>query len=411
MSALRGLRDRFEATAGGLSPVFWAIWWGTLVNRLASFVGVFLSLYLVQVRGLDAAAAGRIVALFGLGGLVAAPVAGVLADRVGRKATMLAGLGLGALSTASIAFAREPALLAVLVFCTGGLGQFYFPASTAAIADVVPTADRPRAFGLVYWAMNLGLAVGFTMGGALAGQGLVTLFLAEATATLCCAALVAVRVPETRATGLTPEPVLPGLLRVFRDGPFVVFLGLHVAGLVIFTQFQLALPLDMAAHGVGPSGFALLMAANCAGVVLLQPWLSPLLRRFDGAHLLACSVLLFAVGYGLNAVSASLPMYLLGAAFWTVGEVVGFPVAATIVADLAPASLRGRYQGAFSMIWALGMTLSPAIGGEVTARFGARTLWLGCLVAGIAVAGLHLLLAGPRRRRLLAVAAAQEQVT
>ena len=28
---------------GGLSPAFWALWWGGLVNRLASFVGIFLA--------------------------------------------------------------------------------------------------------------------------------------------------------------------------------------------------------------------------------------------------------------------------------------------------------------------------------------------------------------------------------
>ena len=64
-------------------------------------------------------------------------------------------------------------------------------------------------------------------------------------------------------------------MRVFADGPFVAFLGLHLVVLVVFTQFQLAAPLDYAAHGVGPVAFSLIMALNGIGVVVLQPLLSP----------------------------------------------------------------------------------------------------------------------------------------
>ena len=89
------------------------------------------------------------------------------------------------------------------------------------------------------------------------------------------------------------------------------------------------------------------------------------------------------------------------AALYTVGEVLGFPVASAIVADLAPPDLRGRYQGAFHMAWGLAFTLSPLLGGEVLHRFGGQVLWLGCLATGAVAAALHLA-AGPARRRRLA---------
>jgi MFS family permease len=195
--------------------------------------------------------------------------------------------------------------------------------------------------------------------------------------------------------------VLHGLLRVFRDGPYLVFLGLHLAVLLVFTQFQLAAPLDYAAHGVGPRSFSLIMALNGLGVVVLQPLLSPLLQRHDGARVLALSSLLIGLGFGLNALAGSLPAYVLGAVLYTVGEVLGFPVASAIVADLAPPDLRGRYQGAFAMTWGLAFTLSPLLGGQVLHRAGGGVLWLGCLAAGVIAGALHLA-AGPARRRRLA---------
>jgi MFS family permease len=385
---------------GGLSPIYWVIWWGTLVNRLASFVGIFLALYLREAHGLDEAETGWVVGLWGLGGTLAAPLGGVLTDRLGRRATMLLGLVLGGLSVVAIAFASRPPLFACLSFLAGGTQQLFFPSSSAAISDVVKVADRPRAYGMLYWAVNLGLSFGFFVAGLVPSGHLFELFLADAFTTFLCAALIAWKVPETRPAQRPHEQELRGLSQVVLDRPFTGFLLLHLFSLLVFTQFQLSLPLDMAAHGVGSQGFSFLMAFNCIGVVVLQPWLAPLLRRVDGARLLAASALLFGLGYGLNGFVSTLPLYLLGAAFWTVGEVVGFPVAQALVADLAPLPLRGRYQGAFSMTWGLAMALSPVAGGQLMHRFGAKVLWGACLVAGVAVAAGHLFTAGPRRRRL-----------
>jgi MFS family permease len=184
----------------------------------------------------------------------------------------------------------------------------------------------------------------------------------------------------------------------------VVFLLLHLVALTIFVQFQFALPLDMRAHGLGEPLFALAMVVNGVGVVILQPIQAALGGRRDPSRQLAVSALFFGLGYGLNALAGvlpPLPVYLAASILWTVGEVVGFPYAALLVADLAPVSLRGRYQGAFSMCWGFAFALSPVVGGGLLSRFGPRTLWVACLVAGLAVAAGHLA-AGPARRRRLA---------
>jgi len=193
----------------------------------------------------------------------------------------------------------------------------------AAVADVIPPADRPRAYGLVYWAVNLALSVGLVIGGLLAERSYRALFLADAGTSLVAAAIVLFRVPETRPQGLVHEPAVRGLVKVFADGPFLSFLLLHLSALTVFVQWQLALPIDMAAHGLGPSAYAFLMALNCAGVVLLQPILSPRLHRVDAALLLALSAALFGVGYGVNAIGGSL-----ACTAWEPpcgrGEVIGF---------------------------------------------------------------------------------------
>src|SRR5437868_4384063 len=143
------LVKRFRAAAGGLPGAFWTIWWGLIVNRLASFVIAFLSIYLVRERGFSPADAGRVLVLYGAGMTVSGPLGGLLADRIGRKATMVAALVLGAISVASLAYVQTPALICTFAFLSAAAGDLYRPAMSAAVADVVPPRDRPRAYGLV----------------------------------------------------------------------------------------------------------------------------------------------------------------------------------------------------------------------------------------------------------------------
>jgi MFS family permease len=398
---LRALRTGLRAALGGLPPVFWTLWAGLLVNRLASFVATFLGLYVTREHGLGPAAAGRLVALYGVGLLLSGPLGGVLADRIGRRTTMLLGLVLGGLGVAAVAFARAPAALAGAVLLAALAGELYRPAAQAMIADVVPPGDRLRAYGLVYWAVNLGWTLGLSFAGFVAERSWKALFLADTVTSLLFAVLVLLRVPETRprATGGAGAPE-GSLLAVARDRDLVLFLGLHLAALLVFSQFQLAAPLDMAAHGISPSTFSLLMALNGIGVILLQPTVGPWLRRFDGGRLLAVSAVLIGAGFGTYAFARTAPGYAAGVALWTVGEVLAFPVANALVAELAPVHLRGRYQGTFTMSWGVAFTLAPLLGGEILSHLGARVLWAGCFLLGLAVAVGHLAIAPARRRRL-----------
>jgi hypothetical protein len=263
------LTTRLRGALSGLPPVYWALLAGMFVNRLASFVATFLGLYLVRARGFGEEQAAPVVALFGLGVLVGAPVGGVLADAVGRRATMLLSFATGALAVGALGFVSSPPALAALTFVAAATSELYRPAMNAAIADVVPPPDRARAWGLSYWAMNLGWVFGLALGGFLAARSYRALFLADAATTLAFAAIVLRRVPETRPPGTRAHSPLAGLGLVLRDRPFVVFLLLHLLALTVFVQFQFALPLDMKAHGLGEPVFALVMVANGLGMTLL----------------------------------------------------------------------------------------------------------------------------------------------
>ena len=195
--------------------------------------------------------------------------------------------------------------------------------------------------------------------------------------------------------------MLHGLVVPLRDRVFLPFLLLHVVLATVFFQFQLALPVDMAEHGVSPAGYGLLMALNGAIIVVLQPLAARWISARDPGRIMALGCALIGLGFGMNALHHSVGWYAFAIVVWTVGEIAYLPVISTVPAELAPGALRGRYQGAYSLAWSVAAFVAPALGAWGLARYGARVVWGACFVAGLAVAAGQLA-AGPARKRRLA---------
>jgi MFS family permease len=90
------------------------------------------------------------------------------------------------------------------------------------------------------------------------------------------------------------------------------------------------------------------------------------------------------------------------------GEMLWVPTSQAVVADLAPADIRGAYMGAFGSAPAIGFALAPLIGLQVRNSFGDETTWAMFAVIGVIAAvlgGLALLglsrRAGGRRSAVL----------
>jgi MFS family permease len=83
------------------------------------------------------------------------------------------------------------------------------------------------------------------------------------------------------------------------------------------------------------------------------------------------------------------------------------PSNSAVIAELAPAHLRGRYQSVFSLSFSAAVMIAPVLGGWVIGRFGDPPLWIGCFVLAVIAAAGHLA-AGPARDRRMAKLRAAE---
>jgi MFS family permease len=378
----------WSARLGGLPRPFWAIFAGTLVNRLGSFVLPFLSLFLTRGRGYSIGEAGLVLTAMGLGSAISQPIGGSLADHVGRRRTMVGGLVASGVTLLAMAAAHGLPVLCLTAFFFGTAADLYRPASQAAIADLVAEGQRPRAYALIFWALNLGFAVATLLGGVLADRGYWLLFVGDAATSVGFAAIVLRLVPETRPDRQGAEP--GSYSDVLRDRLMVALVLSVILQSVAYMQAFFTLPLAVVHDGLGPSGYGEIIALNGVLIVVLQPLLLGALgRRGRGPLLLAANVTL-GIGLELTAFADTIPMHLLAVTVWTLGEILGAGQLGALVASIAPVHLRGRYMGVFGASFGISAFLAPSIGTQTLQHLGESTLWAGCLICSV-LAGVGLL--------------------
>lgn len=395
------LRERIATARARLPAVYWTLWTGTLINRMGGFVGPLLTFYLMKARGFDEATAGMVVAAFGAGQVLGSLTGGALADRIGRRSTMLLSLFAGSFLMVALGFATSLQAIAILAFALGAVGDMYRPAVFAVVSDVVPAKDRLYAFGLLYWAVNLGFAIAPALAGFVATYSYLALFLGDAATTFIYGIVVWRKVPETRPVrdvAVTSGPPPIRLVDVLTDRVFMAFVLLSFLFLFVVMQHAAALTAHLQHQGHGSGEFGAIMAINGILIVLLQPAITRRLGSADRPTVMACAALVMGVGFFMHGLSSWLGVHALAVAVWTLAEILNAPTSSTVVASLAPAEARGRYQGVFAMSWGGAACVAPLIGPRILRDLGPWPLWGGCLAVSVLVA-IGVMAWGPALRR------------
>jgi MFS family permease len=224
------------------------------------------------------------------------------------------------------------------------------------------------------------------------------LFVADAATMAIYGVIVLFAVPETR-----PAKPPAGEHRVasrswYTDPQFLVLLGLMFALTLLPVMSGAPLAAHMTFQDFTTAGYGFVMAINGIIIIVLQPALTAFAARFDPSRVLAVGAVCYGVGVALHGAGAHLLVHVGAVVVWTLGEILESPVRSTMVASIAPADARGRYQGAMAMSWGAAMWAGPVLGTHVWFEYGPPALWLGCLAVGLACA-LGVLAWAPSYRR------------
>jgi MFS family permease len=354
----------------------WILFFGTFLNKFGAFVVPFLTLYLTR-QGYSLADAGMAIAAYGMGNFAACILGGYLADRIGRRKTIVLSMFSGAAAMLALSQAQGLPMIIALAALAGLTGELYRPASSALLADLVPPGQRVTAYSAYRMAFNAGWAFGPATAGLLATHGYFWLFVGDALTSFLFGIVALLALPR----GVHSREGDCGwieALRVFRrDRPFhqVLLAGFAIA-LVLF-QMASTFGLQVTHLGFSAAVYGMIISLNGLLVVLFELPLTTITRRFAPRRVMAVGYLLSGIGFFSILFARTVPALVGCVLVFTLGEMIAMPVAGAYIADLAPASMRGRYMGVNGLTWALALTFGPAIGMRLFA-IGPALLWSSC---------------------------------
>lgn len=369
-----------------------------LVTTARAMTLSFLAIKLQQSFGLGPAMIGALLGVGPLVGAVAAPFAGSLSDRVGRKAVLTLTLLSMALALIAMGLAET-----VLAFCIAQIVAavalaIYEPISRALMSDVCPEVLRLKYFSWRYTATNVGWAVGPLMGIA-AGAASTTLFvIASVVYAMFALALHLLHVPIHESGDISKAsasvPLLESLRAAIRDPRLAFFVGGGTLLIAVYGQWSATLAPYLTGNVAGGMEiYAYLVSINGAVVLIGNSFARRFIERAGALNGLVIGCILFAFGEigflsaaGFWGLAASMVVF-------TIGEILVVPSEYVLVDGIANSRNRGSYFGAHSFS-TVGNFIGPTLGGSMLGAFGGPGMFL--LFAGFSAISAVLFAIGTR---------------
>jgi MFS family permease len=327
----------------------------------------FFALWAHDEGGISTARIGLLFGCYAGGELLATPLVGGIADRLGRRPVLLAstaGVGAGFLLLYLSRGAIESA--ASLLFI-GVFESVLHPTAATVISDVAPPGEVRTYFSLSRVASSAGHVAGPAIGALLVRGSIGLVFVGSAASLLTASLIVALFLSETGEKGSVGEEddddSVMALGAVFRDtrlaSLLIPILLLQVCG----SWIESVLPLFANHAGsLSPSGVGLLFTyAGILGVCFQLP----IVRATAGSSgfaLVTASGLALATAFGFLSLSAGLPFLVAAISLLAFSEMLSGPLIQSLVNELAPRSARATYQAALSVVNDVRDTAGPAVG-------------------------------------------------
>jgi len=386
--------NKISATLGQMPKGVWVLGMVSLLMDISSeMIHSLLPLFMVTTLGVSAFTVGLIEGLAESTALVVKVFSGVLSDYLGkRKGLALFGYALGALTKPLFAIASGIGIvLAARLLDRVGKGIRGAPRD-ALVADITPPQIRGAAFGLRQALDTVGALLG-----PLLAVGLMLLWANDFRAVFWVAVIpgmlavallfFGLREPEHPRTEKRSNPIRrENLKRLSPAYWWVVGIG------AVFTlaRFSEAFLVLRAQQGGIPIALVplVMVAMNLIYALSAYPF-GKLSDRMSHGKLLALGLVVLIAADLVLAINDHWWVVLGGVSLWGIHMGITQGLLATMVADTAPADLRGTAYGLFNLISGIAMLIASVLAGLLWDRLGAiATFYTGAAFCVIALAGL-----------------------
>ena len=368
--------------------------------------GVFLPvsiLYFLATTSLSLTRIGLALSLAAAIQLPLGPLVGGLVDRIGPKRVLLAANLLEAVGFVGyiVAGSFRSVLVAAAIV---QLGQTAFWGSfSPVVATIAAPGERERWFGFLGALRNASFAVGGLVAALAITIGTISAYTAvvvvnAASYVVAFVLILFVHSPHKAPARAGPAGGPAGWNQVLHDRGYLALVVTNYTYATSAMALNVAIPVYVT-QSLGLPGWVAgaVFTINTLMIGLGQGLVVNAMEGFVRADLIALGCLLAATSYVVllsaswTAVWLGVVVVLVGAVFYTGGELVAGPVLTALSTDAAPAALRGRYVSLYQMSWTISMTIAP-VALTWLIQQGAAALWGALTVVAIVGAGLSRLL-------------------
>lgn len=330
-----------------------------------------VSLHYVDRLGWAAAYIGLVLAIrqFAQQGLTV--FGGALADRVGPKRLILAGVLIRAISFVVMGYAAVPWVLMVSGILAAIGGALFDAPQRATLATLAPEDRLNDLYGRLGILQNVARAVGPLIGAYLIRYDFQVVGLGSAAFFLLAFFITLAFLPAVSVC-TTTQSVRAGLSMALRDTAFVIFTVLLMGFWFMWVQLSIAMPLQIKHLTGTDTSVGIMFTVSAVLSIVLQVPALDLAQRFMRPMLIIVAGMVFiAFGMALIAAGSGLLLFYVGLVFFSLGSVLATPSTQTVTAQMADDRARGAYFGVGSLSMAVGGGLGHFLGGaliDVAAR-------------------------------------------
>ncbi len=310
---------------------------------------------------------GWIIAIFSIAQLASAPLWGRLSDRLGRRFSILFGLGMSAVAFTIFGFATNLWML-FLSRLIQGLGGGTTAVLQAYVGDVTEPRDRAKALGWLSAATGAGVTIGPAIGSLATTAGAAVP--GTIAASLCLINLIFAGrwLPESRpeSAGRPTEPlgsVRGAILEVIRNpgGQVARLIWIYAVGMLGFMSMTsvLALYLNSDFGITERTIFIFFVYVGSIGVIMRAVMLGRLVDWLGETRVMQVGAVLVALG--LFAIPLPTSIFALGAvmALVPIGTACLFPSVTALVTQRSKASGMGQTLGVQQTFGGVSRVLAP----------------------------------------------------
>ncbi|MCI0553310.1 MAG: MFS transporter [Anaerolineae bacterium] len=391
--------DRIQNVYQEYPPAFWVLMTGTFIDRLGTnLIMPFLAIYVVQRFDAKITQVGLIFTIFAASSGIGNFLAGALADRFGRRFTLVLGLVCAATARIALGLANDFTGIYIAAAFAGLFGAIGWPAQIAMTADLLGPEKRANGFGIQRVVINSTFALGPLAGGFFGPRiGYLPLFLLDALTSYFVVLIVFSKLPETQpAKGQDTRSenfaqTLAGYRRVLQDGTFLAFILISILTVTAYMQMSTTLSIYLIKfQHMSESFFGALVMLNALMVVFLQIPISRWASKQPLLLIMIGGTSFYLFGFGSYGLSPSVLLFIFAMILITLGEMLVIPTSQALTALLAPPDMRGRYVAAERLNWIVAQSLGPLAAAAIMDRFDPRWVWYGCsIVCAISMAGFY----------------------